>query len=144
MNKYLQIKNEQYIKTNSTDFYILSLYSKEILGKDILRINKYRNFKNENSQKSILNALAHIFISSLLIYKFKSLLIIPIFYTNYYILDNLFKTDICYFCNNNQNTKDYEDYYNLIKTVFERNKNIKCITDFEYELDRIINENKYI
>jgi hypothetical protein len=150
MNKYIQIKNDQYIKTNSTDFYLLSIFSKEILDKDSIRLDNYidyyKNKKSDNFNK--INIIVNCILSSALIYKFKSILIVPLFYTNYYMIDYFISNNDhdCYFCalNNMTSSKyaQYEDYYKLIQNVFERNSNIKNLNDFEKELDKIIQDYK--
>jgi hypothetical protein len=146
MLKYLKFKNDEFIKQNGTDFYVLSLFSYNILQKDKLRIEEYKNFKKNTIRFNPLNIITNIGISIALIYQFKSLLIIPFFYTNYYILNWIFPAYElpCYFCERNTKKKEklenYENMYRLIEYIFERNHNIKNITDFEKELDNLINE----
>jgi hypothetical protein len=148
MNKYLTIKNEELIKHNATDFYIMSIYSMDLLSKDKLRLNEFRNYKKNTKVK--LNPaifMTNIGICALLVYKFKSLLIVPVFYLSYFCLDRLIsKNTSCFFCERGlvkkQKLQQYEDYYNLINHVFKRNSRIRDINDFENELDRYIKELK--
>lgn len=146
MLKYLKIKNEEFIKQNGTDFYVLSLFSYNILKKDRLRIEEYKNYNKSISTYNSLIIIPNICISLALIYRFKSLLIIPFFYSNYYLLKWIYPVNntSCYFCDRNHikrdKRQDYENMYRLIEYAFERNHNIKNITDFEKELDNIIDE----
>ena len=146
MFKYINYKNDEFIKQNGTNFYILSLFSKNIINKDKLRIQGYKSYKKNMTSISLLNIIPNTIISITLIYKFKSILILPFFYTNYFLLKWIFPTEICrcYFCERNQKRieilENYEKIYRLIEYIFERNHNIYNITDFEKELDKVINE----
>ena len=79
MLKYLKFKNDEFIKQNGTDFYVLSLFSYKILQKDKLRTEEYKNYKKNTITFNPLNIFPNIVISIALIYRFKSLLIIPFF-----------------------------------------------------------------
>ena len=144
MNKYLKFKNEDFIKHNSADFYLLSIYSKEILDMDYLRLEEFKQFK-KTENFNFRNLGINLGICSLLIYRFKSFLIIPCFYFCYFILDGFSEKD-CYFCEKQEMKKlklqKYENYYNLINLVF-KNKKIRNFDEFEQELDKIIRDLKY-
>jgi hypothetical protein len=152
MNKYLKIKNEEFVKHNATDFYVMSIYSMELLGKDLLRLDEFRAFKKDQTNRHLNGhiVLLNVAISALLIYRFKSFLIVPTFYGAYFILNKIFlKKDClqCYFCERQENKteklRQYESYYALINYTFKRNRRIRNINDFECELDKIIKELKY-
>jgi hypothetical protein len=154
MNKYLKVKNEEFVRQNSADFYVMSIYSSLILKKDFLRIEEFKKFckdrngKNKNKfDKSLV--ITNLFISAVLVYRFKSFLIIPVFYSTYYFLNYFLagKNLECYHCEKQKikqnNLTRYENYYNLINYCFEKNPKIKNIDDFEKELDRIIKDLKF-
>jgi hypothetical protein len=145
MNKYLKFKNEEFIKHNSADFYILSIYSSEVLKLDNLRLCEFENFKK--GKCDINKLFLNLGISSVLVYRFRSFLIIPVFYLSYFILDYLLgKNANCYFCEKQeikiQKLNQYESYYNLINYVFRKNK-INNFDEFEKELDKIIQDLKH-
>jgi len=165
MNKIadLRIRDEIVNNKKFTDFYILSLYSKEILNLDNLRIKDYKDFynkiKEENEdfcqkfklKKYCINTL----FSFTLMFYFKSLLVVPLFFSSIYLVRKVYygisnryliKEHIChscYFCQRNfckQNTKEkFSKYYTLIKYVLTNNSQINNINDFEKELDDLIN-----
>jgi len=172
MNNLLSSKNEETIKQTSADFYTMTVYSKDILGLDYLRIKEFIMFdqdrkiftKNKNNLggfREILNYFVEnkfkftsgISISFLLIYKFRSILVVPIFFTNYYFIkkiisknfsdeDNAIECCVCYHCEKNKqkanNLKTYQNYYKMISNIVEKNPNIKSIEDFKNEISKLI------
>lgn len=161
----LRFRDEIVNTKKFTDFYILSLYSKEILKLDNLRIKDFKDFYFKNRKindeidkkikikKHFLNSL----FSISLIYCFRSILIVPLFFSSVYIFKKLYKgfsnsfisnehiNDSCYFCQRNlfkQNTKEkFSNYYILIKHLLTKNSQINNINDFEKELDYLIKIN---
>jgi hypothetical protein len=108
MNNLLSTKNEEMIKQTSADFYTMTVYSKDILGLDEIRIKEFITFNedikiskgNNNKQGGRMEFFNYIlenkfkFVSGisfsfLLMYKFRSVLIIPIFFSGYHILNKL-------------------------------------------------------
>ena len=165
MNKLINVSNkeEETKKNMSADFYILTLFSKDILNLDNLRIKDYKEFYNtdknsDNNFKNKKKYLFKIFVSGGLIYFYKSFLVVPLFFGNCYIL-NILKNKIfkknsdvnrniqesCYFCQRKLNkenlTEKYTKYYILIKYILDKNAKINNISDFEKELDNIIKFN---
>jgi hypothetical protein len=154
MNFYnLNLKEESLVKRNGANFFFMEKYA------DIhLNINKLRlqEFKHHNASHQInndwmnKNLMIKSFLilgtSCLLIYKFKSIMIVPIFLINYSLINKYlyFSKEACYFCENTlrsyERKKKYNLYYNCINKVFERNENIKTLDDFEKELDQILKE----
>lgn len=158
MNKYLLNKDQFLIKQNSANFYALCLYSKYILNNDKYRLDDFKNFYSQlkNLNNSNNNNLSFNFqklslysiTSFLLSYKFKSLIIFPLFYANFYLLKWMFpftanNTDDCFFCFKNEiserNLRKYVKIYDLIEYVFKKEK-IKNLDDFEKALDKIIKD----
>jgi hypothetical protein len=156
MNNLLTQKNEESIKQNSADFYTLSIYSKNILDYDTIRINEYRNFCSmrkrgnltHNSNKYLKYTIGG-FLSAFLMYRFKSVLIIPIFFSCNclikYFLSSSNHTN-CYFCLKNQIKTDqldtYEKYYSIISYIVDKNPSITTLDDFEEVLDKSISQFK--
>ena len=167
MNKLLKQKDDRKIK-NSADFYILSYHLNLSLNINQLRLKEFTNYHNDESSVTIFNKninknKSDIFqsyfllkilpiatVSSFLVVRFKSLLILPLFYLNLKIL-NMFNfnksNENCYFCEKQHILHDRSlinnNYYNLINYVFSRSK-ITNLKDFEKELDKLIEENKII
>jgi hypothetical protein len=153
MNRFIETKNDSIIKKNSADFNALTIYSKHILNKDKIRIEEYKSFinnnkTNTNNYSKLKNIIAFTAVSGLLIYKFQSILIVPLFFCNYYIINRLlleyrFKKE-CYFCSKNLYTQEtnekYKNYYKLIDYICNKAP-VKNLNDFEMELDKIIKEN---
>ena len=166
MNKFLFHKNEEYIKQNSADFYTLSIYSKDILRLDDLRLREFSDFYKSSKQvdsqlKHFQNVLSNkykiisgICISSALMYRFKSILIVPLFFSGYLAMKRIILNltlkheceDKCYFCQKNlikiEKIEKYEKYYKIINYIFEKNQNISSLDQFEKELEKSINEYK--
>ena len=166
MNKFLFHKNEECIKQNSADFYTLSIYSKDILRLDDLRLKEFSEFyKNIHQGESQLKQFQKIFsnkykiiseicISSALMYRFKSILIVPLFFSGYLVMKTIILNltlnheceDICYFCQKNlikiEQINKYEKYYKIINYIFEKNQNISSLDEFEKELEKSINQYK--
>jgi hypothetical protein len=166
MNKFLFHKNEECIKQNSADFYTLSIYSKDILRLDDIRLKEFSDFykcsNQANSQsKYFQNVVSNkykiisgIIISSVLMYRFKSILIVPLFFSGYLVMKRIILNltlkheceDMCYFCQKNIIKKEkidkYEKYYKVINYIFDKNQNISSLDDFEKELEKSINEYK--
>jgi hypothetical protein len=159
MNKLIEINDEK-IRHNSVDLYSLCVYSKNILKLDHFRIQEYWHFrKKQNSKLQVnknlkeLNILIAIPTILILIYRFKSFLIIPSFFgTYYFFVKPIFKfflhknNDSCYFCYKNKEETDKLDtinsYSSLIDLMFKRDPKISSLRDLEAELDKYINEKK--
>jgi hypothetical protein len=170
MNKLLTQNNEQAIKHNSADFLTLTIYSKDILGFEkihFLNFDKFlsirikSNISKENNldyttkfYENKFKYLGYIGLSLILTYKFRSLMIVPIFFMSYSMTKLLIfpyknenksmnSTCFCYFCEENKmrkvNLNKYDYYYKLIDYVFDKNPNIKNIQDFEKEFTKINN-----
>lgn len=166
MNNFLVHKNEECIKQNSADFYTISIYSKDILEMDRLRLNEFYSFHRIRNEKIIGSSFfkdiysykyrmfSGFFIASGLIYTFKSILVVPIFFGGYSIIKKVM-TDLidsfdcksdCYFCQKNLKKMNqlatYEKFYSMINYVIDNNPNITSMDDFERGLDKSIKENK--
>jgi hypothetical protein len=185
MNNVLIQKNEEAIKQNSADFLTLCVYSKDILKLDYLHLLNYKyhllnkskflagnETKNDLGSKVSLKSsidknkfkfMTSLGISLLLIYKFRSILIIPIFFSSYFITKSLISATSeflhlgseeeenrkinslcnCYFCEENKikklNLDKYDYYFNVIDYVFEKNPNIKNLEEFQKDLAKIRN-----
>jgi hypothetical protein len=158
MNNFLFHKNEEGIRKNSADFYIMTIYSKYILKLDDFRLKNFIKFKDRDIRKQNFfeinknkyKPLSTIGISCVLTYYFKSILIIPLFFSSYLILNKLFTKDDytcnCFFCTSNliklEKLKKYENYYKLIDKSFDANPNITSIKDFELEIEKILKKMK--
>lgn len=165
MNNLLSQKQDQIIKQNAADFYALCVYSKHILGLDSIRIKDFTAHRQYNKKYSdnlsslgTSKLLLSSSLSILLMYTFKSILIVPIFFGNYYILRQLgvlgttnhesemsSTTKFCFFCSSDSRVEKvnerYNSYYKLIEYVFNRAQ-IKTLDQFERELDKLMVEFK--
>jgi hypothetical protein len=168
MNNLLTQKNEEGITKNSADFYTMMIYSKNILDLDKLRINEYKLFKRENisniekfnndkNKFPIYKIFIGTSVSVFLMYKFKSIFVIPIFFTSYYLVFNKFIKFIiyysaenlnklnteCYFCEKNfkksKKIENYEKYFQMINYIVDKDPNISTLKEFEKALDNNIN-----
>lgn len=168
MNKLLTQNNEQAIKHNSADFLTLSIFSKDILGFEKIHFLNYDKFIKSRNISTIVKEnnyfkkfydnkfkyMCYFSWSIILTYKFRSLIIVPIFFLCYSIIKKIIfpyknynksinSNCFCYFCEENKlkkiNLNKYNYYYQLIDYVFEKNPNIKNIQDFEKQLTNICN-----
>ena len=166
MNNFLSHKNEECIKQNSADFYTMSIYSKDILNLDFLRLNEFSDFyfgsKHDNFDNSYVDKiysnrfkiLSGILISSALMIRFKSVLVGPLFFSGYFvtkrvILNRFISHDCnnkCYFCQKNLNKKEkldkFEKYYEIINYIIDKNPNLSSLDEFEKELELSIRQYK--
>ena len=167
MNKFLFHKNEECIKQNSADFFTLSIYSKDILRLDYLRLiefsdfyrsesnqenTKWKFFQNTHSNK--FKIISGILISSAIMYRFKSVLIVPVFFAGYLVMKRIILNlqlshnceGISYFCQKNLKKREklemYEKYYKMINYIIDKNPNVSSLDEFERELDISIKEYK--
>lgn len=171
MNNCLNLKDETIKTKKAANFFILSLYSKEILKYDELRMNDFKNFyrhnkitndsavqfNNKNSLGKNKKYILSFATSAFLTYYFKSILVVPIFFATYISIKNLrfyFFNKItkdcgfpmsCYFCQRklykDEQNDKYSKYYILIKHILERNSKITNLNDFEKELDAVMKAN---
>jgi len=170
MNKSSQLKNRDEIIRNkfSADFYILNLYSKEILDLDKLRVKdfsefyrnnqiNYREGTNWDKNRKIKRYFLNTMFSVGLIFYFKSFLVIPVFFSSVFLIKKITYgissrfncresvIDNCYFCQRDINkeklTENYTKYYLLINYIIEKNSKINNLDDFEKELDILIKSN---
>lgn len=170
MNNLLSHKNEEAIKRNSADFYTMTVYSKDILGLDYIRLKSFKDYLQVNKINSLddinlwnnkFKILTSLGVSFILMYKFKSVLVIPLFPV-VYLMSKRIITGIginypntflasdcgndCYFCKSNQfkmkQLEDCEKYFHIIDYVLERNNKITNLQEFEDELDKLFKKNK--
>jgi len=166
MNNFLSHKNEECIKQNSADFYTMSIYSKDILNLDFLRLKEFSDFylgsKNYNFDNSYIDRvysnrfkiISGILISSGLTFRFKSILVGPLFFSIYFftkkvILNRYILHDCnnkCYFCQKNLCKKEkldkFEKCYEIINYIIDKNPNISSLDEFEKELELSIRQYK--
>ena len=125
-------------------------YADHYINIDKKRLLHYHDFNKTDKNKNFSSNF-YIFataINSILIFKFKSLIICPIFMLNFYFLHKFlnYQKENCYFCYKTQENFSKKQYYNLyykcIEKVFERNEKIKNLDDFEKELDCILKEKR--
>jgi hypothetical protein len=157
MNKLLTQKNESEFKKNSADFYLLTVFSKEILGFDKFRLENYFNVTKQSQNKSMqqknilrnkkYKIVMFIGLSCYFLIRFKSVLIIPAFYVLYIVLQKIFnkikgynKVEnqcICYFCLQNEEKEKsllrYNKYFKVVDYIIDRNPGIKTWEEFEKE-----------
>ena len=168
MNKLLTQKNDSEFKKNSADFYTLTVYSKEILGYDKFRLQEYLYFikwksakllpsKDEKFADSLKNfiinekfkILTFCAISSYFVVRYRSLIVVPIFYFSFYCgkkFINKFNGEdvdqecLCFFCKKNSEKQmtlqRYNNYFKAVDIAFERNPSIRSWTDFEKEIQK--------
>jgi hypothetical protein len=157
MNKLLTQKNECEFKKNSADFYLLTVFSKEILGFDKFRLENYFNLtkqiRNKSfQQKNLLRnkkykIITFIGLSCYFMIRFKSVLIVPAFYVLFTVLKKIFNKIkgykkpenecICYFCLQNEEKEKsllrYNKYFKVVDNIIDRNPGIKTWEEFEKE-----------
>ncbi len=149
LNDYKNYKNGLAAKYNHNDN--LDNDNDNLDNDNVIDNNNYLNLNLYlDTNFSLIKLTGGITVSIVLAYKFKSILIVPVFFSSYYLIKKCLKLDNknnssnseCYFCKCNtikkRNMEQYNKYYNLIEYVFEKNPNIKNINDFERELDKLL------
>lgn len=154
MNFYnLNLKDESLVKKNAANFYLMEAYASQFCEIDKLRKKNFQEFSKISDQKQAntnnsthktTHRIMSIGFTCFLIYKTKSILVAPLFLSNYFLLKRFMqaKPEECFFCCKNkvtyENKRIYNEYYKVINEVFTRNPNIKSLDEFELELDDLL------